>query len=314
MNSKLFLNLTLPISFLLVSIILLAGVWNQQNKEKQLRVREVASTVSQIKIPEKINSLQIKRLSEEFHLRRENSWLITSPYIIRANPKSVHAFVDRISELKVIQQFPQTQDNLQAFGLENPSEEIQINSDLNIKVGLYNAINGTTYISIGEHSPIYQVSSAKSSFHQFEINSLIDKKVFKNQVKEISRIEILKGDQLIHSIEKISNGHWKNSQQKKVNEAKLIQLVETMFETETEMILKGKISQKIIDPNKIALTLKVFKKNEQPSIYRILEASQEGSKSVKLDLTHKLIISPEGKSPLIVSQDFLDVINDLKAI
>lgn len=142
----------------------------------------------------------LKNKSGEYiFVRNENNqvspWQMISPREIAANSLFIENLFKALTTIKVKKKFPEVLINNSNFSIDTPTATLefigQAEKTLNIKVGLMNTIDNSTYLKIAGKNGIYHVEAPDISLEKVSLLDLIESQIFSINIKTVVNLKII---------------------------------------------------------------------------------------------------------------------------
>ncbi len=261
-------------------------------------------------------SLRFKNRIGEFRIAKENQeWLLQEPRVIPAKTSTVDRILAALKDIKIHTVHEYEPINFQSFSLDNPIIEIELFTKLNekydIKIGLMNPINNTSYMTVSGHNRIFQTNLFKGRLEKLELSDFIDSQIFSPELSSIKEFKLYHGTSSTpyNDFEK-EGENWKTKKYKVISNENLEAKLEKIFTIKTHMIIdkvedevKTLLDNYIKSPlYKIEITLKNGEKIEY-QISNLIKAVPE----LKLEKRQYFIMSAsDRKYPYIINKNYLE--------
>jgi|GEM_PF-1568582 len=129
--------------------------------------------------------LRFKNRLGEFSLQRSGSeivdWQLISPRQMPANISPINAILDHLYNLKIRKTFEIDPINTYNFSLDNPTFEIDLkNSEgklINIRFGLINSLDNSTYVSVSNKNSIYHVDGPAEVLEVIDLPKFMEPRI-----------------------------------------------------------------------------------------------------------------------------------------
>lgn len=316
LTSKSYLSTWLTTAFALALLVLLGFSEFFQNITQDKKTLDLLANPIRADIMANIKTIRIKNRMGSFMLNQQNGqWLLKEPRVMPANIATVNQVLEALNNVKVdtIHQFEPI--NIQNFSLDNPIMVIDLYSKLEeklqLKVGLINPINNTSYITVTGNETIYQVELLKHSLELKNLSDFIESSIFSSNEKEISELHIFRRGQKESHNSLVLNGNvWTSKRYKKINNEAIYKKLNTLLNIKTHMIvdkqdeaLQNFISNYLESP---LYTIKIKTKKNKNITYQVttlIKALPE----LKLEKRLYFIMTASDRQyPYIIPKEYLD--------
>lgn len=264
---------------------------------------------------EKITKVEFTNRLGEFVMIKENSsWLLQKPRTIPAKEETINKIFTELKNLTIQTIHEYEPINFRSFSLDNPVVEMNLSSkdeSINIKIGLINPIDNTSYLVVSGRDQIYQTSLFNYQLERLELSDFVDSGVFSMELDNIKRFSLYQGKETIpsHVLENLE-GSWISNKYNSIQNRNVETKLTTVLDVKTHMIV-----------DKVDEELQTFINNYTSSpLYRISIETKDGKTvSYKVTSLIKSIqeLRVEGKQyfimsasdrpyPFLISKQYLD--------
>lgn len=196
--------------------------------------KDFLSTVSLINFKNRIGQFQLQQVQE--------NWLLQKPRVIPAKSKTVKQILRSLENIKVQTLHELEPINFQSYSLDKPTFEIDLVSKdttkINIKVGLINPINNTSYITVSGFDRIFQINILENNFEKLQLTDFIDARIFSMRSKHVVEYKLLQGkSKKISNQFVLENGQWKTAKYNHFSQEKFEKKLSKILKTPTYMII-----------------------------------------------------------------------------
>lgn len=287
-----------------------------QDSRMELASKNIITSPIQEDFLNKVHVIRFKNKLGRFSIKKEaNDWLMYEPRVIPAKTITIKDIINQLSNIKVQTVHEYEQINLKSFSLENPIIEIDLitkqQNKINIKLGIINRIDGTTYMTVSGHNLIFQTSAFKSAFEAFELSDFIDSNVFSIQENQIKRISIYHNkNSSPNNVLEFKNDNWLSKKYKVISNENTFKKVKSILNIKTHMII-----------DKSNEELESFINNYLASpLYRVVVQTKEGQNIVykvstltkainelKIEKRQYFLMSASNRPyPFIITKNYLE--------
>lgn len=189
-----------------------------------------------------LNSVKIKNRIGEFHAVKENNnWFLKSPRSMPSKQKTIKSIKAALAGIKILTIHKNEPINYQSFSLDNPSLSLSLESETetsNIRIGLINPIDNTSFIFIEGKDRIYQTAILAGNLQALELTDFIDSSIFTSKIKNIKKIKIYRGKNItpFNSVIR-QNNQWKFNKYRTIDQARTDQRIWTFLKTPPHLII-----------------------------------------------------------------------------
>ncbi len=247
--------------------------------------------------------------------KQNNSWLLIEPRVIPAKEQTISTILTSIENISIKTIHQLEPINIQSFSLNNPVMTIKLITKLDelieVKVGLINPIDETSYMTVSGHNRIYQTDLSTQNLEGFDLADFIDANVFSSELNQIRRFEIFRGNESKswHSFT-VENNLWSSNRYNSVSQDKIGKVLQSILNIKTHKIidqmneeLKNLITNYLENPQ---FTIKLVTNSGKEITYKITYLLKE-LKELKIEKKSYVIISASDRPyPYIVHKKFLE--------
>ena len=251
--------------------------------------------------------------------KRGDSWQLLKPRNLIASRDLVEKIVESLRNLKVRRLYEKDKINLQSFSLHRPTIEINLEAfDLSqeIKVGILNSIDDSTYIVDDKSSLIYQVDLLRVPIQSLGLNDFIHSQVFRESIAQVQRIHVkknLQGSPQAGLVIIQKNQRWMGRNERKLNQDRVNDLLSKLFSKKVEVILdqrskalENQIAKTMVRP---FFTVSVEQNDAKKTIYKISYPLNSLSDMKLEKKKFVLVTSSENTHPMLADRSILDLLN-----
>jgi len=173
-----------------------------------------------------INKIILKNRMGHFSFLKDDGphgdWNLEYPRHLPANQASIETIIKAMQEIKIRRTYPKDAINITNFALNAPVMEIILegpDQKIEIKVGLVNPIDNTTYIMLSGDQEIYHISTFAYPLDTADLTFFIDPNIFPHNLNQISSIKIYRGNSKNNDLFFVLNKNgtaWFDRQQKEI--------------------------------------------------------------------------------------------------
>lgn len=302
-------------SFILVCLFLYSEFFRQSlqrdvEKEK-LTIPIESSVLSSLK------SIVISNSFGQFHLNlnEQDSWYLTKPRKMPASTQIIKKLQSKLKELSLFSIHKKDSLSMRNFSLNEPPIKLDLTTKLDekisVRLGLYNPINNTTYISISNKDLIYQVNMDNLFFQNLSISNIVDPYVFKIKLSQIKDIEIFRYNFAQSSNQfTLEDNKWKSKKYKSIDQEKVNKKIQSILTIKSHMIVDSmnESLEKLVNNYikntryKVVITTKENEKIE----YQISNLTREINELKLSSKSFFIMKSSKQKFPQIVDKEYLE--------
>ncbi len=302
-------------SILLIATIIIEFFQAPINANKELDYYRKLLAKENIK---DIKGIIIKNRLGIFNIKKEdNNWKLIYPRKFPARKNSIEKLIKSLGNITIKRIYRKDSINISNFALDNPTAEITLlkenQEDINIKLGLINPIDGSTYASVSQRDVIYHIDIIKTPLDSLDIPNIIDSRIFFIKEGQPNIFKISKNKKTILSIKKHTSEEWINNRGEKLIIKNVENLINKIKGIKSLFIL-DKTSEKLNKELKTYIenplyNLTVVGKNKQEIIYTI--SNPIGSLTgIKMQKWKNVLITASNRPhPYIASKEIIRILN-----
>ncbi len=248
--------------------------------------------------------------------KKTDNWILEEPRVIPAKTETIQKVIDIISQIniKTIHQYEPI--NIQSFSLNNPIMKVLIKdkdeNKLDLKIGLINPIDETSYLTVNDTQLIYQTNLLTGKLESLELADFIDSKIFTPSISEIKSLKIFTGQNIQErNIFTFKNGSWDSFRYNVFSQEKLQTKLEEILDIRTHAIIDQSseevtnLLQNYLDNPRYRITIQT---NANKTIkYKVSYLTRE-IKELKIEKNQFFIMSASNRLyPYIIPKKYLDI-------
>ena len=226
---------------LLILYVLFIEFFQDTNLRKS--VKNLVSNPIKEDIISNVKSLRFKNRLGKFTLNIENNnWVLKEPRVMPAKIETVSSILKSLEKISVYTIHQLEPINIQSFSLDKPTIEIDIYTKLdekvNIKFGIINPINNTSYVQVSGKERIYQINLFKNKFDSLDLSDFIDSRIFSLKVSDVQRFQLFqyKSNKPFNDLTLI-NDTWKSGKYNTISNNSVETTLKNIFNINTHMII-----------------------------------------------------------------------------
>ena len=316
LKTRSFVSTWFSLIFFILLTLYLGFIEFFQDSRIEISAKNLLTNPVQSDFLEKVHGIRFKNRLGQFALKKEQSdWILYEPRTIPAKSDTVNAILKELEKLKIqtIHEFEQI--NIKSFSLDSPVIEIDLNTkqmnQLNIKFGIFNRIDETSYMTVSGHNMIFQTEILKNSLESLELSDFIDSNVFSINANEITRISIYHGKSNDpYNVLEFKNDNWLSKRYKTISNentfktlSKLLNIKSHMIVDKTNDELKSFINNYLASP---LYRIVIQTKNGRTLNYKVSTLTK-AINELKIEKRQYFIMSASNRPyPFLISKTFLD--------
>jgi hypothetical protein len=268
----------------------------------------------------KVDKIEFKnRLGSVKLVKDKNIWLMKEPRIIPAKEKTITRLLEQIKTIKIRTIHQNEPINFKSFSLNNPVVELKLSTaakSIDIKVGLINPIDNTSYMTISSSDHIYQTNLFDFQLERLDLADFIESKVFSVQASEVARISIYqRGNSTPFNVLEWKKNNWlsKRYRPKKYNNisnANTTKKLNDIFNIKTHMIIDKsdeKLTKKISNYLGSPFLRIVIKTRSGETLRYKVSTLIKGIQKLKIEKKQYFIMSASNRDyPFLIHKSYLD--------
>ncbi|MDP7322184.1 MAG: DUF4340 domain-containing protein [Bacteriovoracaceae bacterium] len=265
---------------------------------------------------ENIDALSFKNRLGEFSVKKEkDGWYLQKPRVVPAKEKTIKQIINTLANIKIITIHKHEPINFQSFSLDRPVMDINLISKdqekINVKIGLINPIDNTSFLTVSGHNRIYQTKLFENKLAALELSDFIESEIFSMELAKIKEFKLYhnKNSQPYNHFSQ-NQGSWMAKKYKVVNNTRVAKAIEDILKTKTHMIIDKqdeKLKNFINNYLKAPLyRIKVVLNNGKTVDYKVTHLIRSIS-DLKLENKQFFIMTASDRPyPYIISKNFLN--------
>lgn len=197
--SKYYISTWLTSIFTFSLLVLLVFSEFFQNTTQDNKTSDLLANPIRADIMANIKTIRIKNRIGSFMLNHQNGqWILKEPRIMPANIKTINELLVSLNHVKVDTVLQYEPINIQNFSLDHPIMVIDLYSkleeSLQIKFGLINPINNTSYLTVSGNNRIFQIEMLKHKLELKNLSDFIESSIFSSSLNDISEFHLFRRD------------------------------------------------------------------------------------------------------------------------
>lgn len=264
----------------------------------------------------KVHGIRFKNRIGQFALKKEqDEWLLYEPRIIPAKRSTVQNILNQLENLSIQTIHEYEQINIQSFSLDSPVIEIDLTTkqmnQLNIKFGIFNRIDETSYMTVSGHNVIFQTAILKSQLESLELSDFIDSNVFSITTADIARISIYHGkSNEPYNVLEYKNDNWLSKRYNTISNENTFKTLTKLLNIKSHMIIdKSNDELKSFIDNYLASPLYrivIQTKDKKTLTYKVSTLTR-AINELKIEKRQYFIMAASNRPyPFLISKNFLD--------
>lgn len=245
----------------------------------------------------------------------ESNWMLKEPRQMPLKQKTKEKIFDSLKSITVKNIHQYEPINLSSFSLDKPILNIllftKLDEKIEIKIGLINPINNTTYLTVSNQTMIYQTDILKNNLESLELSDFVDSKVFSMDISEVKSLEIFrsKSNSTLNKLIK-ENGVWKSKKYNVISSVNTQNSIQNIVNLKAQYIVDKDQKETITTINNYLenpLYTVVVKTKDAQHTY-LISSLVKAIPGLKLEKRQFFIIKASNrKFPYIVAKDNLNL-------
>jgi hypothetical protein len=261
------------------------------------------------------HSIRFKNRIGTFSIMNENkNWVLKEPRVMPAKTSTISRIMNSLKSISVHTIHQYEPINIQSFSLDKPTIEIdlftKLDEKVNIKIGIINPINNTSYMTVSGQDRIYQINLLKNNFESLELSDFIDSRIFSVDVDDIKSFKIYHGKNKATFNElSFKNDNWKSKKYNTISNASTEKTIQSILNINTHMIIDKKdekLSNFIKNYFDSPLYRLEIKTKKGKSITYTVTTNIKAITDLKLEKRHYFLMkSSDRPYPYVISKNYL---------
>lgn len=269
-----------------------------------------ADVISNLKTMKIINKLGTFTITED-----KSGWLLKEPRQMPLKSATKNNIFESLKNITVKNIHQYEPINLSSFSLDRPVLTLQLitklDEQLEVKIGLINPINNTTYVTVSNQNQIFQTDILKNNLEALDLGDFIDSKVFSIDPSEVISFKIFRGltSQTISHLTK-ENASWKSQKYNVISDENTFNTISEILSIKAQYIVDGQDEETLNTINNYLsnpLYRLEIESNNQKTQYQI-STLVKSIPGLKLEKRQFFIIKASDREfPYIVAKDLLNL-------
>ncbi len=287
-----------------------------QNSLQKNNLQEFSATPISSDILDNIKTIRFKNRLGKFTITRDtkDNWMLVEPRKMPARTKTINKILNAFRDLPIRTLHQYEPINLQSFSLNNPIMNIdfftKLDEQVNVRIGLVNPINSTSYIAVSGKDVIFQTDIIKNNLELMDLSDFINSNIFSHDVADIDKIDIYHASQSTsyNTLEKLGN-NWISKRYKTIDNDRVAKAIEEILDIKSHMIIDTKAEELLnfinnyLKTPRYRVVIKTKKKTVSYTITQLIKSVPE----LKLEKKQYFIVkSSERQFPHVIDKKYLD--------
>lgn len=191
-----------------------------------------------------LKSIRLKNRLGKYTVTLDDNgqWNLVEPRKMPAPLKTIESLTRSLEALSIHTLHQKEPINLQSFSLDNPVAILDLYTKLDehieIKLGLVNPVNNTSYITVSNHNIIFQINSLASKPELLKLSDFIDANIFSHSLNEIKEFSLYRGKNRDSSntLSKRPDG-WESKRYRSISDASVERTLANILSVKSHMIV-----------------------------------------------------------------------------
>jgi hypothetical protein len=189
------------------------------------------------------HSIRFKNRIGTFSIINENkNWVLKEPRVMPAKTSTINQIISSLKNISVHTIHQYEPINIQSFSLDKPTIEIdlftKLDEKVNIKIGIINPINNTSYMTVSGQDRIFQINLIKNNFESLELSDFIDSRIFSVDVEDIRSFKVFHGKSTSSFNElTFTKDNWKSKKYNTISNSSTEKTIQSILNINTHMII-----------------------------------------------------------------------------
>lgn len=300
-----------------LSILVLLGYSEIfQNSLQKNNLQEFSATPISSDILDNIKTVRFKNRLGKFTITRDakDNWMLVEPRKMPARTKTINKILEAFRDLPIRTLHQYEPINLQSFSLKSPIMNIdfftKLDEQVNVRIGLVNPINSTSYITVSGKDVIFQTDIIKNNLELMDLSDFINSNIFSHELSDIQKLDIYHSNQdtSYNSLER-SGDIWLSKRYKTIDMPRVDAAINEILDIKSHMIIDTKEDQLLnfinnyLKTPRYRLVIKTKKKTVNYTITQLIKSVPE----LKLEKRQYFIVkSSERQFPHVIDKKYLE--------
>lgn len=226
-------------------LALFAEVFQSRNSDMDLAA--LYATPIQWRQFTNLREIKVTNKNGEFTLENmnptgllEGPWQLTSPQMLKVKSAVVEKMVSALKQIQIRQLFSLDAINLNSFSLDAPTSTISLRSNagraLELKFGLLNPIDNSSYMTFTGATQIYQIDPLSLSLESYDLAQMAESQVLALNIDSIQSFELFKETSTVFRWQK-SEDKWKDQAGDEIQAIKIQKYLERWENVKSSLVL-----------------------------------------------------------------------------
>ena len=231
--------------FGLLSLLVFSEVF--QNVVSKDSGFELYSTPIKSDILANLETIRLKNRLGKFvvSIDENNQWMLKEPRKMPAPAETIQKIVSSLKNVSIHTLHQKEPINLKSFSLDTPVAILDLYTKLDehieVKIGLRNPIDNTSYMTFSNHDIIYQVNTLKHNMLLLSLSDFIDARIFGEKLSEIKRFDLYryKNKDTSNTLSRTPSG-WISKRYRSISDKSVEQKLANILDVKSHMIVDSK--------------------------------------------------------------------------
>lgn len=169
-------------------------------------------------------------------------WNLIKPRKMPAPSQTIANIFEALKTMSIHTLHQKEPINIQSFSLDNPVAILDLYTKLDehieIKLGLINPINNTSYITVSNQNIIYQINSLSAKLEALRLSDFVDSNIFSHDIEDIKDFALFRGKnkEATNQLRKSPSG-WKSKRYRSISDDSVERTISKILSIKTHMIV-----------------------------------------------------------------------------
>lgn len=191
-----------------------------------------------------LKSIRLKNRLGKYTVTRNETghWNLMEPRKMPAPSETINKIIQALEGISIHTLHQKEPINLQSFSLDNPIAILDLYTKLDehvqIKIGLVNPINNTSYMTISNHDIIFQTNALSSKLELMRLSDFVDSQIFSHKLEHIKEFVIYNGKNRESSNQLTRNlSQWESKRYRTISAASVERTLSDILDIKSHMIV-----------------------------------------------------------------------------
>lgn len=275
------------------------------------------TTPIQADILANIETIRLKNRLGKFtvSLDETNQWFLKEPRKMPAPAETIQKIIGSFKNISIHTLHEKEPINLKSFSLDTPVAILdlftKLDEHIEVKIGLRNPIDNTSYMTFSNHDIIYQVNALTHNLQLLSLGDFIDSKIFGEKLSDIQRFDLYryKNKDTTNTLSRTPSG-WLSKRYRSISDSSVEQKLSDILDVRSHMIVDSKNDklktyiQNYLDNPQYRLQIQTL--NGNTTTYTI-SALVNSMPDLKIEKKQYFLMKSSARAhPHLIHKDYLD--------